>query len=137
MCHSNVDARNAVLSTSYAPADDAHQLPGPRAFAHQRSATVPFARVFSFFSTGTNKSWMQLEVVTESRLPHLLLTLRLSHDGHVHFLQDVLVLSEFSKRVFAPAGCPTARSSEVLSGIGKTRRTDMRMFGPVHRFVHS
>lgn len=114
MSHSDVDTRHSSLATPNSPTDHAHQLPGTAPLAHHWSATVTLARVLALLTPCTNETRMQLEIVAQSGVLHLTLTLRESYDRHVNFFEDVLVFAKVTKGVFTPTGGPTSSSGVII-----------------------
>lgn len=114
MSDSDVDTRHSSLATPNSPTDYAHQLPGTAPLAHHWSATVTLACVLALFTTGTNETGMQLEIVAQSGVLHLTLTLSEPYDRHVNFFKDVLVFAKVTKGVFTPTGCPTPSSGVII-----------------------
>lgn len=125
MRHTDIDAGHVHLSATDSPRDNTDQLPGSISFAHHRTATVSFARIFALFTAGANKSWIQLVTVAQTSAAQLLLALLLSYDWNIDLLEDVLVLAEITEGVFSPAGGPATSSSVVGEFIWETRWTDV------------
>ena len=69
---------------------------------------------------------MQFEIETESGAAQLGLALAVAHDRQVGFLEDVLELAVVTPRVLTPTRDPASFASEVLTGLWKAGRSDMR-----------
>lgn len=96
-----------TLSVSMFLPDNSSNLPDTISFANQRPAAITLARIFSFFTSSANKSWIQIVVITKTCLSQLILAGVLIDNWNINFLQDVLVLSVFPV-VFSPSCRPTS-----------------------------
>lgn len=122
--NANINAGNVHLSTSDSPGNNAGHLPHSISLADEWATSVAFTRIFPFFSTSADEAWIQVIVVSKTGLSELILAGVLVDDGHVDFLQDVLILSEVPV-VFSPSSGPATLTREVCKLIGKTGWADV------------
>lgn len=59
----------------------------------------------------------------------------MADDGHIDFLQNVLVFSVFAECVLAPAGGEAPLAREIGKFIGQTGRADVRIIGEINGSV--
>ena len=144
-----VDSGNIVLAAADTPADNSGQVPRTAGLAHQRATAVTLKRIqsnslmiflnifieineiylasiFAFFTSGAHESGMQFEFVSETSAAQFVLAVKVADNGHVHFLQNVLVLAAVTERVLAPSGDPAALTNELLEPRRQASRAEVR-----------
>ena len=95
MRHPHVDAWDSVLTTPYAPGDDADDVPEASPFTHHGTAAVALAGVLPFFATGADEPGVELEVIAKAGLLELRLALVVRKHRDVHFLfRETFVIEE-------------------------------------------
>jgi hypothetical protein len=112
-------------------------LPSTPDLTDQRTTPVPFATIFSFFSSSTDKSWVENEIGSESGSLQLLLTFVIGHYRDINLLKHVLVLTPLPKGILSPSSHEAALASEIESWAWETDGTDVWVLLEVDCLVES
>ena len=120
MTHIDINPGHVSLTTAHAPADNTRQLPHPSHVTDQGTASISFTSILALLTSSTQEPRVEDEVVSQSGLLQLPLTVKVSEDRQIDLLEDVLVGATLAEGVLAPSTDPTPFAGKVLEGIRQT-----------------